>query len=71
MKTIKIKGNEYIPVNQRLIYFRSQPKYNGWQIKEEIVSLNEKEAIFKVTILDEKTLKFQPLIRKNIAIRLI
>lgn len=57
MKTIKIKGNEYIPVNQRLIYFRSQPKYNGWQIKEEIVSLNEKEAIFKVTILDEKNVE--------------
>lgn len=57
MKTINIKGNDYIPVNQRLIYFRSTDIYKNWQIKENIVSINESEAIFKVTILNENSIE--------------
>ncbi|QDP55013.1 MAG: hypothetical protein Unbinned96contig1002_23 [Prokaryotic dsDNA virus sp.] len=57
MKTINIKGNDYIPVNQRLIYFRSTAIYKNWQIKENIVSINESEAIFKVTILNENAVE--------------
>jgi len=57
MKTINIKGNDYIPVNQRLIYFRSTAIYKNWQIKENIVSINESEAIFKVTILNENSIE--------------
>lgn len=54
MKTINIKGKDYITVNERLIYFRSQPKFEGWQISETIVSIDDKEGIFKVTILNQK-----------------
>ena len=52
MESIKIKGKEYITVNQRLIFFRSQPEYKGWRITEDVVSLDEKEGLFKVTIIN-------------------
>ncbi len=52
MKSVNIKGKEYITVNERLIYFRSQPNFKGWRISEDIVSLDEKEGVFKVTIIN-------------------
>ena len=54
MKSINIKGKQYITVNERLIYFRGQPIFKGWRILEEVVELNEKEGIFKVSILDKE-----------------
>lgn len=54
MKTINIKGKDYITVNERLIYFRSQEQFEGWQISETIVSIDDKEGIFKVTILNHE-----------------
>ena len=52
MKSVNIKGKEYITVNERLIFFRSQPQYKGWRISEDVVSLDEKEGLFKVTIIN-------------------
>ena len=52
MKSVNIKGKEYITVNERLIYFRSQPNFKGWRISEDVVSLDEKEGVFKVTIIN-------------------
>ena len=54
MKSINIKGKQYITVNERLIYFRRQPMFKGWRILEEIVELNDKEGLFKVSILDKE-----------------
>jgi len=54
MKTINIKGKEYITVNERLIYFRSQANFKGWQIIETIVSIDDKEGIFKVSLFNDK-----------------
>nr|AKH47423.1 hypothetical protein [uncultured marine virus] len=54
MKTINIKGKEYITVNERLIYFRSQASFKGWQIIETIVSIDDKEGIFKVSLFNDK-----------------
>ena len=54
MKSVNIKGKEYITVNERLIYFRSKPAFKGWKIIEELVSLDEKEGVFKVTILNSE-----------------
>ena len=54
MKTVNIKGSEYVTVNERLKYFTSNEDYLGWSIHESIEQLNEKEGIFKVTIRDEK-----------------
>ena len=52
MKTINIKGKEYITVNERLIYFRTRDEFKGFGIKEDIVSIDNTEGIFKVTIYD-------------------
>ena len=52
MKTINIKGKEYITVNERLIYFRNKDEFKGFGIKEDIVSIDDTEGIFKVTIYD-------------------
>ncbi len=52
MKTVNIKGKEYITVNERLIHFRKEAAYNGWRIVEDLVSLDDKEGVFKATILD-------------------
>ena len=52
MKTINIKGKEYITVNERLIYFRTKDEFKGFGIKEDIVSIDDTEGIFKVTIYD-------------------
>ena len=48
MKSINIKGKEYITVNERLIYFRNQDMFTNWGISEKVVSLDDKEGIFKV-----------------------
>ena len=54
MKTINIKGKNYITVNERLKHFRTEPTFKGWQINEQLVHIDEKEGIFKVTISDTK-----------------
>jgi len=56
MKSVNIKGKEYITVNERLIYFRKQPIFKGWRIKEEVVELNDKEGVFKVSILNAENI---------------
>jgi len=53
MKTINIKGKEYIPVNERLLHFRSSDDFKMWQIHEEVISVSESEGIFKVSICDQ------------------
>ena len=52
MKTVNIKGKEYITVNERLIHFRKEAAYKGWRIVEDVISLDDKEGVFKATILD-------------------
>ena len=52
MKKINIIGKEYITVNERLIYFRTKDEFKGYGIKEDIVSIDDTEGIFKVTIYD-------------------
>ena len=56
MKSVNIKGKEYITVNERLIYFRSQAAFKGWRIKEDLIELNEKEGVFKVSILNAENI---------------
>ena len=50
MKTVNIKGSDYVTVNERLKYFRSEGVFTNWSIHERIVQINETEGIFKVTI---------------------
>lgn len=52
MKTINIKGKDYVTVNERLIHFRTNKKYEDWQIHEDVISVDSEGGIFKVTICD-------------------
>jgi len=54
MKAVNIKGKQYITVNERLLHFRKQAIFKGWRIVEELVELNDKEGVFKVSILDKE-----------------
>lgn len=54
MKSINIKGKEYITVNERLKHFRSSKEYEGWSILEEITEINDKEGVFCVRIYNKE-----------------
>ena len=47
-KTINIKGKNYVPVNERLKYFRKV--YKEWSLTTEIVELNESFCVIKATV---------------------
>jgi len=50
---VDIKGQDYLPVAWRLVWFREE--HPDWQIKTKIVELfDTKGVIMKATILDEK-----------------
>lgn len=59
MKKINIKGKDYVQVNERIGYFRSQKKYEKWgietiKIKDEVCSLKKDRLVeFKAVIFDE------------------
>jgi hypothetical protein len=52
MKSINIKGKEYITVNERLKHFRSNEKYLGYSLVSELVENKDGVVIFKATISD-------------------
>lgn len=52
MKAIKIKGRDYITVNERLKHFRLDDTYKGWNIIEDVAEINNNEIIVTVTIVD-------------------
>lgn len=41
MKTVDIKGKKYIEVNERLKYFRTEPKFKDYSLISEIINLTE------------------------------
>jgi len=52
MKSVNIKGSQYITVNERLKFFRSEDVFNGWRINEELSEVSDKEGMFKKNIYD-------------------
>ena len=54
MKKIDIKGKDYIPVNERIIYFRTEEEYKCWSFLTEIVSIEEGTVLMNTTVYDEK-----------------
>jgi hypothetical protein len=48
LKTVNIKGKEYVQVNERLKYFREH--FAGWGITTEIIGGNENEVTMKATV---------------------
>ena len=51
MKTVNIKGKEYVEVNERVKHFIK--KYVGWSITTEMLSNADGICVFKATIKDE------------------
>lgn len=51
METIKIKGKEYVTVNERLKEFRNT--YAGYSIQTDIVELGQDYCTIKASIIDE------------------
>lgn len=52
MKTVNIKGKEYVEVVERLKEFRLNPKYEDYRLNTEILSLTEDKVVMKATIFD-------------------
>lgn len=48
MKTINIKGKEYVQVNERIKAFRTN--FKDWALVSEIVEMTENSVMFKATI---------------------
>ncbi len=51
LKTVNIKGKEYVEVNERLKHFRST--FKGWCLTSDVVDLSETRCVIKATIFDE------------------
>jgi hypothetical protein len=49
---LNLRGKEYLEVKYRLVWFREE--HPDWTIKTEFVSIQEKSALAKATILDEQ-----------------
>ena len=47
-KTTNIKGKEYVQVNERILYFRSE--YPDWSIQTEIVNIDEDQVLVKAYV---------------------
>lgn len=52
-KTQNIKGKEYVPVQERVKFFRQEDQYKGWSIVNELVHLDENSCVIKCSILNE------------------
>ena len=51
LKTVNIKGKEYVEVNERLKHFRSN--YNSWCLTSDVVELTDDRCVIKATIFDD------------------
>jgi len=53
-KTTNIKGKEYVEVNQRLLFFRNESKYDGWSITTDFLALDSESCVAQCTISDNE-----------------
>ena len=51
LKTVNIKGKEYVTVNERLKYFRE--KFTGYCLTSEITHINENGVIIRASIKND------------------
>lgn len=52
LKTVTIKGKEYVEVNERLKFFRSEEKYKDYSLESEIIELQNGVVTIKAIIRD-------------------
>ena len=51
MKTVNIKGKNYVMVNERIKYFREN--FKDWSLESELISLNDDACVIKAIVKDE------------------
>lgn len=54
LKTIKIKGQDYVQVSERIRHFRTSEEYKGWAIETEWLKIDEDIAIARAIIKDSQ-----------------
>ena len=54
LKTVNIKGKEYVEVNERIRYFRTSPEYTDWRLITELVSISEDSVLMKASVMDSE-----------------
>jgi hypothetical protein len=52
MKSIKIKGKDYVQVNERIIFFRNAKQFEGWSYDTNVIHHDEQECIVKCIVYD-------------------
>lgn len=52
LKTIKIKGQDYVQVSERIRHFRTSEEYKGWAIEIEWLRIDEEVAIARAIVKD-------------------
>lgn len=52
MKTVNIKGKEYVEVAERVKHFRTAEEYKGWSIQTRLLKFADGVAVVKATIAD-------------------
>lgn len=52
LRTVDIKGKQYVPVNERIKCFRNAEEYKGWSMVTDIITATEDRALIKARILD-------------------
>lgn len=50
LKTVNIKGKDYVQVNERIEYFRTDKKYEGWAMLTNIIELTDDKCVMKAEI---------------------
>lgn len=54
MKTIAIKGKNYVQVNERVKAFRSTPEFKGWVLQTDIITLTDEICVMQTFIRNEE-----------------
>ena len=52
LKTMNIRGKEYVMVNDRLKAFRTEPQYAGWSLTSEIKELTADSCTVLASVID-------------------
>ena len=52
MKTVDIKGKDYVMINERIMFFRSEDAFKGWSLESDIISHHDGAIVIKATIKD-------------------
>lgn len=52
MKSINIKGKNYVMVNERIKHFRTSEEYKGWSLVSEIIAIDNESCVMKGIVID-------------------